>query len=152
MKCFTIFHLFQIIGLFLGFIVGVQIGFNNYGWKGSIVGAFLGGLIGLLIGHIPLYSGYFYLWFDLRRSSSTKLKKRLEKDYFISPQIIAELVRRGETVGQFKVYILVLLQSENWNQRRFGWHNLNIWFPELAKQLPDYDSENPTIEHKTKIL
>lgn len=95
--------------------------------------------------------GSWYLWINLKLSDSSKLKKRLEKEFFISHLIISELVVRGEDAEQFKDYTLNLLQSEYSNQRRFGWYNLNIWFPELAKKLEFYDCENPTEEHKLKI-
>lgn len=149
---FTIFHLFRILGLLSGCVFGIRFGFEFYGWRGAIIGSLLGALIGIFIGNLPFFVGTWYLWINLKLSDSSKLKNRLETDFFISHLIIAELVIRGEDTEQFKDYVLNLLQSEYSNQRRFGWHNLNIWFPELAKNLEYYDSENPTDEHKSKIL
>lgn len=149
---FTIFHIFRIIGLLFGFVFGIRFGFDFYGWRGAIIGSILGALIGIFVGNLPLFVGNWYLWITLKLSDSSKLKKRLEKEFFISHLIIAELVVRGENTEQFKDYALNLLQSEYSNQRRFGWHNLTIWFPELAKNLESYDCENPTDEHKLKIL
>ena len=69
------------------------------------------------------------LRFQLKRASVEKLKQDLEEQYYVAHLLIAELIRRGEAVEQFWPYVLSLLKSDSDDKRRFGWHNLNIWFP-----------------------
>ena len=94
---FTLFHLFQIVGIVIGLICGIFVGKSYFGWFGIVFGGLLGVILGLIFGKIPFWVGSFYLHRELQRSSTETLKQRLEKDYFISHLIIAELVRRGET-------------------------------------------------------
>lgn len=149
---FTIFHLLQLIALVIGLIAGAYYGGNYFGWLGGILGALLGAFAGFaILGRIPFLLSFAILRCDLKQTDTATLKENLKTQFFISHLIIAELVRRGELVEEFRDYIFSLLQSEYFDQRRFGWQNLNIWFPELAAQVETFDPMSPANESKTKL-
>jgi hypothetical protein len=143
----TVFHLIQFIVALFCLIEGIQIGNSYFGWSGIFGGALLGGLVGLYLGRIPYWVSLFFFKRTLNRADTQTLKERLKKEYFVSHLIISELSRRGESVEQFRNYIIAQLQSANSNERRFGWFNLKLWFPELATDLAPFDAEKPTQEH-----
>lgn len=149
---FTLLHFLSIIGIVAGLFGGIYIGHNYFGWIGGIGGSLLGACLGyILFGYVPLMLTNALMRREFKRSDVITLKERLKTEYYISHLIIGELVARGEPVADFLDYIFTLLQSDDSDKRRFGWHNLNIWFPELAGQFGTFDAANPTAENKAKL-
>jgi hypothetical protein len=61
-----------------------------------IAGVLVGVVAGWTIGRVPFVVASGSLRRSLRRASSFDLRSRLEREYFISHLIIADLVSRGE--------------------------------------------------------
>jgi hypothetical protein len=148
---FTLFHVFELVGALVGFFSGLAFGQKAFGWIGAIVGAGTGFYCGLVLGRLPYAIVSTRLKRKLKRSDTATLKQRLEKEYFISHLIIACLVVRGEPVEQFRDYVFSLLHSDLSDKRQFGWRNLQIWFPELAQRVGDFNPMNSTEICKEKL-
>lgn len=130
---FTLFHVFELIGAIVGAINGLVFGHKAFGWIGALLGAVLGFYVGLVVGRLPYSVAFAWMRCDLKQCDTPTLKRRLEREYFLSQFIIAELVVRGEPVEQFRQYVLSLVQSDSSDKRRFGELNMRIWFPEAAR-------------------
>ncbi len=150
-KCLRFFHVFELCGAFIGLGSGFVIGQKLFGWVGAIVGSGIGFYCGLVVGRLPQVIVGAMLKQKLKRSDTATLKRRLENEYFISHLIIACLVVRGEPVEQFRKYIFSLLNSDSWDKRRFGWTNLKIWFPELAKRIGSFNPKDSSELCKEKL-
>lgn len=148
---FTLFDLLQ-WATALGLMAGLSlVGQANYGWLGAISGGVLGFVGGSILGRVPWMLSWSSYRLHLKRSSTEKLMSELKEQYYVSHLLIAELVVRGEPVEQFWPYILSQVQSESSDQRRLGWHNLNIWFPRLAAQIEGFDPHASIEERKEKL-
>jgi len=101
---------------------------------GMIVGAILGLFLGYLLGKIPYLIAVQTLTRNLHRCDAATLRSRLDKEYYISHLIIAELLLRGETIESFRGYVSGLLLSDSPDRRHFGNEVIRIW-PDSA-QLP----------------
>jgi hypothetical protein len=128
---YTLFDFLIHVGCLIGAWFAGKYGYAHFGWWGALGGIVLGGLAGLLIGRLPWLAAATWMRFDLRQSSVETLKSRLERQYFISHLLIAELVRRGEAPEQFRAYVDALLQSEQSDKRNFGAASARVWFPDL---------------------
>jgi hypothetical protein len=104
-----------------------------------IVGAVLGLFLGYLLGKIPYVIAVQTLTRNLHRCDVTTLRSRLEKEYYISHLIIAELLLRGETIESFRGYVSGLLISDSPDRRRFGKEVVRIW-PDAAQPPAEPDS------------
>ncbi|HXD01495.1 MAG TPA: hypothetical protein VN048_19320 [Verrucomicrobiae bacterium] len=94
---------------------------------GIIVGAVLGLFLGFLVGKIPYIIAVQTLIRNLHRCDVATLRSRLNKEYYISHLIIAELLLRGEPIESFRGYVSGLLLSDSPDRRRFGKEVLRIW-------------------------
>jgi hypothetical protein len=128
---FTIFHFVQLLGAGVGLVLGLVVGHNGFGWAGAIIGAVVGIVGGYWLGAIPCAVAHVWLRYHLRRSHTADLKARLHRQYAISHFIIAQLVRRGEPVEQFRGYVDTLRHSDSADRRKCGDLNHRIWFPEM---------------------
>ncbi len=147
----TAFDLLQLLGILAGIATGLSIGHACFGWVGAAVGGVLGLLAGYLVGRLPWLIAWGIFRFRIKSTSTERLRKRLETQYFISHLLIAEIVVRGEPAESFWPYVLSLLRSDSSDQRRFGWQNLRIWFPRLAKQAEGFNPEDP-VEKRSEQL
>ncbi len=129
---FTLFHVFELIGAVIGGVSGLVFGQKAFGWIGALLGGPLGFYVGLVVGRLPYSVVFAWMRRDLKKCDTPTLKSRLQREFFLSQFIIAELVVRGEPVEQFKQYVLSLVQSDSSDKRRFGEQNMRIWFPEGA--------------------
>jgi hypothetical protein len=111
----------------LGVAAGVAVGRRWFGWVGIIVGAVLGLLLGYCLGKLPYLIAVQTLIRNLHRCDTATLRSRLEKEYYISHLIIAELLLRGETIESFQGYVSGLVLSDSPDRRRFGKEVLRIW-------------------------
>lgn len=148
---FTLFDLFRWAAA-LGLMAYLAIvGQAQFGFLGAIGGGVLGFVGGNILGCMPLLVYRVSYRRHLKRSSTEQLKSELDEQYFVSHLLISELVVRGEPVEQFWPYVLSQVQSESSDQRSFGWHNLNIWFPRMANQVEDYDPHASTDACREKL-
>jgi hypothetical protein len=127
----TIFHFMQLLGAGVGLVMGLDIGHQEFGVTGTIVSGFAGVVCGYLLGALPYAVAGIWIRQDLKHCDTTELKARLDRQYAISHLIIAQLVRRGEPVEQFRGYVDSLRHSGSADRRRFGDLNHRIWFPEI---------------------
>lgn len=142
---FTIFHVFKLLGAALGAILGGSYGYQTFGWLGAVIGLPLGLLVGWFVANLPWVVCWAWFRYDLKRSSIAKLKNRLHPEYSISHLLIAELVLRGEPLGQFREYVAGLLRSNNPLERHCGEGTARMWFPDLLVNSSSSSSaEDPT--------
>jgi hypothetical protein len=147
----TIFDVFQLTCTFGGMTLGFLMGHRHFGLAGGIVGVVVGMAVGVFVGRLPLALSLWWLKRDLKQSSIAGLKSKLDRQFYLSHLIIAELVVRGEPVESFKSYVLALLHSDAADKRNFGWNNLRIWFPELAEKMEGFKPSNPTEECERRL-
>jgi hypothetical protein len=138
---FTIFDFLKLTGACAGAIGASVLGYREFGWLAVIVVTPLGFIVGAFIGNLPWVAVWAWVRYDFRRSGAAELKQRLEREYYLSHLLIAELVSRGEPVEQFRDYVVGLLRSDNSDEQRFGEASARIWFPDL---LPAPDSREPS--------
>lgn len=143
-RAFTLFDLLE-WSLALSLTIWLSnVGQASFGWLGAIGGGVLGFFGGIVLGRVPFAISLAILRLSLKRSSTEKLKSKLNEQYFVSHLLIAEMVGRGEQVEQFWPYVLSQIQSESADRQRFGWHNLNIWFPQFVQRVEDFDPNAST--------
>jgi len=132
---YTLFDFLVHVCCLIGAWFAGKYGYVNFGWWGALGGIALGGIAGALIGNLPLIATLAlvraWTFWDMRLSRTDALKARLASNHLIAPQLIAELVRRGETPEQFRAYVVALLQSESPDKRPFGTLCARAWFPDL---------------------
>ncbi len=135
---FTIFDLLRILGAAMGLLLGWSCGHHLLGIPGAIAGACLGLLGGATVGQMPYVWSCRSLFRELERCSSTQLQEQLGTRWFITHFIIAQLLKRGEPVGQFRDHVIRLLRSEYSDRRNIGWTCTRLYFPELERELAGF--------------
>jgi hypothetical protein len=135
---FTIFHLFELMGTIFGIVAGAAVGKAWLGWVGLLLGGVVGFLVGGVLARLPYAISIAVLKRNLQRCDISILRSRLEKEYYISHLIIAQLLIRGEPIESFRDYVAELRRSDSADRRRIGEHLLRIW-PETA--LPPDSTE-----------
>jgi hypothetical protein len=151
----TLFHLFYMIVVFGGGIIGAQSGFRLIGYPGGA----LGGVLGVTLGFLVAYGFHrclnFLMEWSIRRKSTPALKAQLVDDItpgtYVSSLIISVLLERHEPVESFRGYILRQLRSESVTWRKAGIYNLGICYPNLASKLKDFDPFHPTKEDLERL-
>jgi hypothetical protein len=128
---FTIFHLFELMGTVFGVVAGVAVGRAWLGWLGLVLGGVAGFFVGGVLGRLPCAIASAVLKRNLKRCDVPTLRSRLEREYYISHLIIAQLLIRGEPIKSFRDYVDGLRRSDSSDRRRFGEQLLRIW-PETA--------------------
>jgi hypothetical protein len=58
---FTIFHLWWVLCVFLGFGWGIAFGATRYGWIGGVLGAIVGLIVGVIVGWLPWFLAFMFL-------------------------------------------------------------------------------------------
>jgi uncharacterized protein (TIGR02996 family) len=135
---FTLFDCFQIMGLAVAALAGLAAGHQLFGIVGAIAGTLLGLVVGAIVGRLPFVVAFGFLRRDLRNASTSSLRDRLQRQYYISHLIIAELVVRGEPVEGFREIVRAQLDSPSADERRFGSANADLWFPDLANRRSNW--------------
>jgi hypothetical protein len=128
---FTIFHLFELLGTVFGIVAGATVGKMWFGWVGLVLGGVAGFFVGSVLGRLPYAISSELLKRNLKRCDVPTLRSRLEREYYISHLIIAQLLIRGEPIESFRDYVAGLRRSHSPDRRRFGEQLLRIW-PEAA--------------------
>jgi hypothetical protein len=126
------FHIFQSAGLIVGAVVGFRLGRGLGGMVGGVVGLIVGITVGWIVGRLPFAVTLWSVRRSLERASVAELRSRLDRQYYISHLIIAQLVIRGEPVESFRSIVEQQLASPSTDVQRFGRANAQMWFPELV--------------------
>lgn len=127
---FTAFDLLKLVGALGGAVLGGLYGFAH-GWLAAVAGIVVGLVVGAFAGNLPWLASWAWMRYDLKRSSTARLKERLRAEYGISHLLIGELVSRGEPLEQFREYVAGLLESQNPLERHCGKGTAGMWFPDL---------------------
>ncbi|HUT61272.1 MAG TPA: hypothetical protein VNA25_25770 [Phycisphaerae bacterium] len=137
---FTLFDLFQLLGLIIGAATGAIYGAHWYGWIGCLVGVPLGLALGFVCGRIPFVAALFWLRSDLTSMSTEHIRSKFQGGPYPAYHLfLRELLRRGESIHEEIPVVLSLLGSASKDQRHHGWYILRSFFSELAAAIPDYD-------------
>ena len=128
----TMFDILQFGGVIAGAVFGYRLGAGFGGTVGGVLGSIAGIAVGWTVGRLPFVVSLWSLRRSFNRASVADLRSRLEREYFISHLIIAELVTRGEPVESFRSVVEHQLASQSADVQRFGRANAQVWFPELA--------------------
>ncbi|MFP2904911.1 hypothetical protein ACLESD_07625 [Pyxidicoccus sp. 3LFB2] len=141
----------RFFSMLLGAFVGGLVGFRVDGVPSAFGGVLAGAFVGEFLGRLPYALALFLLQRGAGRDSVAALEARLEKEYYVSHHLLAQLAARGEPMERHEGYVLSLLRSEDMDKRRFGWTNLNLWFPALAAKLGDFNPEASTEECRGRL-
>ena len=133
--------MFELLGALAGIAAGIVLGRRWFGALGMILLGLAGLFIGFYTGRLPYLIALQALMRNIQKSDATTLRLRLDKEYYISHLIIAELLLRGETIESFRHYISGLVNSDSPERRRFGLEVLRIW-PDAAQPLDSSDPQN----------
>jgi hypothetical protein len=128
----TMFDILQFAGVVAGAGFGYQYGAGIGGAVGGVLGLIAGVAVGWIVGRLPFFVSFWSLRRWLKCASVGDLRLRLERQYFISHLIIAELVTRGEPVESFRSIVEQQLASRSADVQRFGRANARVWFPEIV--------------------
>lgn len=131
---FTLFHLLMLLGMGVGAAFGFVGGTRTFGTVGGVVGVPVGVILGAVVGWLPFAATWWSLRWQLKRSSTGKLKERFRNQYFLSAFIIAELLERGEPVENLRDDVAEQLNSTCSRKRRFGQQNALLLFPDLVDE------------------
>jgi hypothetical protein len=128
-----------LLGALVGIAAGILLGRRWFGSTGMILLGLTGLFVGFYTGRLPYLIALQALMRNIQRSDAATLRLRLDKEYYISHLIIAELLLRGENIDSFRHHISGLVNSDSAKRRRFGREILRIW-PDAAQPL---DSSDP---------
>jgi hypothetical protein len=139
----TVFDFFEALGLMFGLAVGVAVAqTSNFGWLSRIGVVILGALGGWFCGWLP---ALLREWFRRRRLNAVTtdaLRARLNDrrlDIWLPYKLVVhQLQKRGVDVRTALPLVVRLLSADDSEQRYHGWQMLQVFFPDLARKIPDY--------------
>ena len=140
---FTIFHLFELMGAVFGIVAGAAAGKVWFGWVGLVLGGVTGFFVGGVLGRLPYAIAGEILKRNLKRCDVATLRSRLDREYYISHLIIAQLLVRGEPIESFRDYVAGLRRSDSPDRRRFG---------EQLLRISEYSGHIPFILTKGRLF
>ncbi len=148
---FSIFHIFGMLGIALGSSMGGVGGYQFFGMIGLVGGGLVGAYCGGWLGQLPERWARRSLFREIESASNEELWSIVNEERWNFRQSLAllHLSSRGENVRSEKPRIIVMLESDQPLQRIFGWDALRLVFPDLAKQLENY---NPKESHEECLL
>lgn len=135
----TIFHLFAMIGILSGGLIGWQLGFDLGGIPGAIAGAPLLAFTGFHLGNLPWRLIAWYELKKLSRLDARQLVAELYDNHNYSPNFVLTALRaKGEDVRPFLPYLCDLMTSRHFYKRVQGWVALRSALPEYAALILSY--------------
>jgi len=140
----TIFDWLEALGLMFGLAMGVAVArASRSGWLAGIGFALLGACIGWVVGWLPAVLREWYRRRGLSKATTDALRTRLrdrEIDMWLPYNlVIHELQRRGEDIRSELPFVVRLLSDDGSEERHHGWQILQVFFPDLAQEIADYD-------------
>lgn len=148
---FTLFDFLGVLGAIAGAMLGGYVG-GSFGVPGIIGGVIIGLFIGRFIGNIPFILVIKQLQRKFADDSISELRKKLNDPACMIPNIILlELLSRGEDVTKDLPVVIGLLQSDETSKQGFGWAALTSAYPNLVKEIPDYQIGIPTSERQVAL-
>ncbi len=130
----TIFDILQFSVALGAAMTGYRLGHAGAGRAGAFAGAVVGAAAGWIVGRVPAILASRWVHRAMRRANSADLRSRLERDYFLSHIILAELASRGEPLESLRPFVVAQLNSESADVQRFGRANAKMWFPDLLER------------------
>lgn len=121
----------RLLGLIIGVGLGAVLVFLASARAEILIGVVLGTTAGCLAGLLPSEMVQHSIRLSLCWSKTARLKERLVREHGLAHLIIAELLRRGEPVGQFRDCVQSLLRSDSGSRRKVGQRIQRRWLPEL---------------------
>lgn len=148
---FTLFDLFELIGMLGGLALGIAFGASRYGVIGGVLGGIVGFFAGWWCGRIPYLLGRLTAAIKPIQYWRDCLERREWAAYKIA---IVELSRRGEDINRYRQVFVESLISENPLEREIGCTVLRAFYPDTASRIPDYDPSEPvdTCRKEAEIL
>jgi len=147
----TIFHVITFVATVVGLVNGIAFGAKFYGWIGGTIGGLLGGYIGLIAGRLPGFFSKRALLKNIREKTTDELLAILHGNEFpLFLLVVAELAVRGEDIQKERSYVLKLLLSDNYAARICAWQTSQYFFPEVAKQIAEYQPKDSVEACRTK--
>jgi hypothetical protein len=149
---FTIFELFELIGVGLGTALGSIAGFRVFGLVGLVVGGVLGFLFGVFLGKLPANLTVLSICREFRGKSDDELREALHRSDCNYPNfILLELNYRGGDISSELPVVLDMLESPDLRRRRAGVAAITSAFPDVAAKVPDYRPGDSVEECRRKI-
>ncbi len=136
---FNLLDLIEITGACAGLMSGLMPFLKRGHW---LLGIFTGialGIVFYLVARIPRIIADALVTKWVRSKDTQQLKRMLEEDYQLITYIILELIRRKEDLSHVKECLFKHLSLNCDERRKCGWNNLCLFYPELAKQIENYD-------------
>lgn len=139
----TMFDVCEALGLMFGLAVGVGVAQgSNFGWLTRIGVMILGALGGWFCGWLPAFFRESFRRRRLSTLTTDTLRARLNDgrlDIWLPYNLVVhELQKRGEDVRIALPLVVRLLSADDSEQRYHGWQMLRVFFPDLARTIPDY--------------
>lgn len=144
--CLTLFDAFPVMGFSAGITFGLVVG-SRFGIPTPVVVcAAVGGFVGLCVGLLPVFLISTWIRWSLRRKSIAELRTQLNQEdyYWISLEMIEELLARGEPVESLRESVAAQLKSSLAYVQVTGQRNATKWFPELLANSDKNKTLPPT--------
>jgi hypothetical protein len=151
---YTLFTAFESWGLMLGLTLGLGFSYSpsvRSAWPARIGVVILSGLAGWCCGWVPSLIITLCRRRTLSRETTDALKARLRNGVSTWYQLVMrELQKRGADLRGELPLALTLLSADRSQQRLHGWQMLRVFFPHLARKIPDYDPSQTTANCRAK--
>jgi hypothetical protein len=142
-EVYTLFAAFESWGLMLGVMLGLFLSHAPWvrpNWPARIGLIISWGVAGWFCGWVPSFIITFCRRRTLSRETTDALKARLRNGTSTWYQLVmGELQKRGADLRCELPLALTLLSADRSQQRLRGWQMLRVFFPHLARKIPDYD-------------
>ena len=149
---FTLFHLFQLLAVVFGLIIGAIVGKGWFGLVGLFIGAIVGVCIGIFIGRLPMVIAGYWANKEFREKTVPELHQYLRGPVWPAYHMaFAELSRRGEDISALFDVVRGLLVDEDMTKRTHGFSILKAHYPWVAEQIQDYDPNDTVVVCREKI-
>lgn len=157
----TLTDIFVVMGLLLGFCLGVEVGMVYFGPLGALGLAILLACLGGVLGVVPEWWGLyrdrheiaeFMEREDTRKKTIDELRRDLRdpRTFTVGLHLLA-LRQGGEDIAGELPFVLDMLGDEDRRRRGIGYGALLSAFPDLAAQIAGYCYDDPPDECRRKL-